>query len=65
MYRADTSDYNPDGKGDRSGTSLITVVDGKAGARWVAVATIKTRDPDQPDYLSQREALIRGFHARS
>jgi hypothetical protein len=65
VYRADTSDYNPDGKGDRSGTSLITVVDGKAGARWVAVATIKTRDPDQPDYLSQREALIRGFHARS
>lgn len=63
VYRADTSGYNPDGKGDRTGTSLLTVVDGKAGTRWVVIASIKTRNPDQREYLSQREALIRGFHA--
>ena len=63
VYRADTSGYNPDGKGDRSGTTLLTIVEGKANTRWVAIASIKTRNPDQSDYLSQREALIRGFRA--
>lgn len=63
LYRADTSGYNPDGKGDRSGTTLLTVVQGDGGARWVAIASIKTRDPSRPEYVSEREALIRGFHA--
>ncbi len=63
VYQADTSGYNPDGKGDRSGTSLLTVVEGEAGTRWVAIASIKTRDPDQRDYLIEREALVRGFRA--
>lgn len=62
-YLADTSGYNPDGKGDRYGTSLLTVVDGKTSTQWVAIVSIKTRNPEQPDYLSQREALIKGFHA--
>jgi hypothetical protein len=63
VYRADTDGYNPDGKGDRSGTTLLTVVDGTGGARWVAIASIKAVNTDSGGYRAQRQALIDGFHA--
>ena len=63
VYRADISDYNPDGKGPQSGASVFTVVDGTNGTRWIAAASIKTTKPDNPTYIAQRDALLAGFHA--
>lgn len=62
-HRADTSGYNPDGKGPLSGTSVLTVAEGDNGVRWVAIASIKTKNPDNPAYTAQRDALVKGFHA--
>ena len=64
VSRADTSGYDPDGRGDQSGTTVLTVVD-KDGTRWVAAATIKARNTRTPEYGAQRQALIEGFHAAS
>ena len=63
VYRSDMSGFNPDGKGPQSGSSIFTVVEAKDGTRWIAVASIKTRNPANPAYLAQREALLAGFHA--
>lgn len=63
VYRADISDYNPDSKGPQSGSSVFTVVDGANGTRWIAIASIKTRNPSNPAYTAQRDALLAGFHA--
>lgn len=63
VYRADTSGYNPDGNGPRSGTTLFTIVDGKGSERWIAILSIKTKDPDNPSYVVERDALVKGFHA--
>jgi hypothetical protein len=63
VYRADISGYNPDGKGPQSGSSVFTVVNGTNGTRWIAIASIKTRHPDNPAYTAQRDALLAGFHA--
>jgi hypothetical protein len=62
VYRVDSTGYNPDGKGDRSGTTVFSVVDGADGSRWLASAFLKTRHPDEPAYIAQRDALVAGFH---
>jgi hypothetical protein len=63
VYRADISGYNADGKGPQSGFTVFTVVDGTNGTRWIAIASIKTTNPNSPAYTAQRDALIAGFHA--
>ena len=42
---------------------LCIVVDGANGTRWIAIASIKTRNPSNPAYTAQRDALLAGFHA--
>ena len=46
----------------RSGTLLLTVVDAPDGTRWASTATIQTSNPENPDYITQRGALLDGFH---
>jgi hypothetical protein len=62
VYRTDTTPAPGDPAG-QTGTTLFTVVEGADGVRWVAIATTKTQDPDNPDYRAQRDALVNGFHA--
>lgn len=63
LYRLDTAGYNPDGKGEQTGTTVFSIVNGKDGSSWIAAAIVKTRNPDNPGYIAQRDALVAGFHA--
>jgi hypothetical protein len=63
VYRFDTAGYNPDDKGEQTGTTVFTIIDSTDGTRWMAAASLKTRNPDQPAYIAQRDALAAGFHA--
>ncbi len=62
LYRFDATGYNPDGKGARSSTTVFSIVSGKDGSRWTAAAFLNTRHPDDPAYIAQRDALVKGFH---
>lgn len=62
LYRFDSTGYNPDGKGARSSTTVFSIVAGKDGSQWTAAAFLKTRHPDDPAYIAQRDALVKGFH---
>jgi hypothetical protein len=63
VFRRDLTDI-PSSRDGRSqdGTSLLTVVEGPDGSPWVATAGIQTRDPDNPEFVAQLDALVRGFH---
>ena len=54
-------DTSGDGR-TQAGSSLLTTADAPDGSRWVATATIQTRDAGNPEYIAQRDALVRGFH---
>ena len=41
----------------------LTVIDGKDDTRWIAFANIATTQPDDPAYIAQRDALVKGLHA--
>ena len=63
VYQANTSGYNPDGKGAQTGPLVVSMVEGAQGKRWIAVASLKTRNPDNFAYIAQRDDLVAGFHA--
>lgn len=45
----------------QTGTTLLTVIDGGGGNPWVVTATIQTREPNNPKYIAQLDALLAGF----
>jgi len=63
VYRTDFSGVDPDPDGATSGTQVATVVSGKDGARWLAVAITLTRNVGNPADIAKRDALAKGFHA--
>lgn len=63
VYRTDFSglDVQTDG-GTQSGTELLTVTDAQDGDRWMVTVTLQTRNPSNPEYVAERDALVTGFH---
>lgn len=63
VYRTDFSslDVQTD-SGRQSGTELLTVTDAQGGDRWMITVTLQTRNPSNPEYLAERDALVTGFH---
>lgn len=63
IYRADFAGIKIDGKvATESGTNLFAVTDVRDGARWVVGVKLATANPDNPDYIAERDALLKGFH---
>lgn len=64
LYSADFVQADTFGRGPRPiiGTSVAVVVDGSDTTRWVAFASIATKYPDNPQYVAERDALLKGFH---
>ena len=61
LYRTDFADVpGPDGK-TQTGTWFIAVAESPDGDMWLACATIQTRNPNDPEYIAARDALLEGF----
>lgn len=61
VYQSDFSGVpGPDGK-TQTGSWFITTVEAADGGLWLATATLQTRNPENPDYIAERDALQDGF----
>ena len=62
VYRADYGGLKVDDTTSESGTLLVTVTDAHHGGRWVVGVKLATADPDNSEYIAERDALLRGFY---
>lgn len=61
VYRTDFAGLDFDGR-SVPGTQLSAFTDVENATRWVAVALIVTTNLNNPGYVAQRDALLKGFH---
>jgi|688.fasta_scaffold282806_2 hypothetical protein len=52
---------NADTANIQTGSWFITTVAAADGGLWLATATLQTRNPENPDYIAERDALQDGF----
>jgi hypothetical protein len=61
VYQSDFAGVRaPDGN-TQTGSWFITTVEAADGGLWLATATLQTRNPENPDYIAERDALQDGF----
>jgi hypothetical protein len=61
VYQSDFAGVRaPDGN-IQTGSWFITTVEAADGGLWLATATLQTRNPENPDYIAERDALQAGF----
>jgi hypothetical protein len=63
LYRADFSapDHFRPGTLPAVGTTVVEILEGTAGQWHVVEANITTKRPDNPSYVAQRDALLKGL----
>lgn len=63
LYRADFSapDHFRPGTQPALGTTVVEILDGTAGHWYVVEANISTKHPENPSYIAQRDALLKGL----
>ena len=63
LYRADFSapDYFRPGTQPADGTTVVEILEGDPGYWYVVEANISTKHPENPSYIAQRDALLKGL----
>lgn len=62
VYRADFTGLKASDDMTESGTTLVAVSDVRNGSRWIAGVRLSTDNTDNPEYIAERDALLKGFH---